>query len=142
MPHMNIPFTHTEEEHPLVLKKKHMSLADRAADRMTEGMGSWSFLFVFSAIIIVWISLNLYGWWQHWDPYPFILLNLALSAISALQAPIIMMSQNRQTDRDRLSARYDYAVNRKAEREIQLIQKELYTIKEMLTVIGEKKLKK
>ena len=111
MPHMNIPFTHTEEEHPLVLKKKHMSLADRAADRMTEGMGSWSFLFVFSAIIIVWISLNLYGWWQ-------------------------------QTDRDRLSARYDYAVNRKAEREIQLIQKELYTIKEMLTVIGEKKLKK
>ena len=53
-----------------------------------------------------------------------------------------MMSQNRQTDRDRLSARYDYAVNRKAEREIQLIQKELYTIKEMLTVIGEKKLKK
>ena len=119
-----------------------MSLADRAADRMTEGMGSWSFLFVFSAIIIVWISLNLYGWWQHWDPYPFILLNLALSAISALQAPIIMMSQNRQTDRDRLSARYDYAVNRKAEREIQLIQKELYTIKEMLTVIGEKKLKK
>jgi len=142
MRHMNIPFLHPEEEHPLVTKKKKLSLADRAADTMTEAMGSWSFLFIFGLIVAIWIALNIYGWWNHWDPYPFILLNLALSTISAFQAPVIMMSQNRQADRDRVSAKYDYAVNRKAEREIQLIQKDLEEIKDMLTIIGGKKLKK
>jgi len=139
--YMNIPFLPSEEEHPIVLKKKSLSLADRAADTMTQGMGSWSFLFIFGAIVAIWIALNVYGWWSNWDPYPFILLNLALSTISAFQAPVIMMSQNRQTDRDRISAKYDYAVNRKAEREIQLIQKDLEELKEMVKAMGGKKSK-
>jgi len=67
-----------------------------------------------------------------WDPYPFILLNLMLSSLAAIQAPIIMMSQNRQAERDRLTSKYDYAVNRKAEREIQNMQKDLEEIKKML----------
>ena len=118
--------------HPADQKKKNLSLASRSADKMTKWMGSWSFLISFAALILAWICLNLYGWWQHWDPYPFILLNLALSMISAFQAPIIMMSQNRQAERDRLAAKYDYAVNRKTEREVMKIQEDLKEIKKML----------
>lgn len=84
------------------------------------------------------MGLNLYGYVQHWDPYPFILLNLTLSCLAALQAPIILMSQNRQAERDRVTAKYDYAVNRKAEREIQKMQKDLNSIKRMLTEIRKK----
>lgn len=139
---MNIPHLHKQDNHPIINRKKKLPFADRAADSMTEAMGSWSFIIVFAIIIGLWIALNIYGWVQQWDPYPFILLNLALSTISAFQAPIIMMSQNRQADRDRIAAKYDYAVNRKTEREVANMQKDLDEIKEMLRKIGGAKLKK
>jgi len=139
---MNNPLNQSIDDHPIIAKKKHLPLADKAADIMTEGMGSWRFLFFFSGVIVVWICLNLYGWWKHWDPYPFILLNLALSTIAAFQAPIIMMSQNRQADRDRIAAKYDYAVNRKAEREIQNMQKDLDEIKELIKTMNSVNSKK
>jgi uncharacterized membrane protein len=104
----------------------------RAADILTEVMGSWGFLIGFILFLIAWIIVNLVAWVHHWDPYPFILLNLALSCVSALQAPIILMSQNRQTERDRVMAKYDYQVNRKAEREIREIQESLNEIKRLL----------
>jgi uncharacterized membrane protein len=101
------------------------TFGQKAADMLTEYMGSWIFMFVFLISLVVWVSLNVYGWIQQWDPYPFILLNLFLSMLAAIQAPIILMSQNRQTEKDRIRAEYDYSVNRKAEREIKEIQKQL-----------------
>ena len=77
------------------------------------------------------------AWHFRWDPYPFILLNLFLSCLATFQAPIILMSQNRQTERDRATAKYDYAVNRKAEREIQDMQKDLDEIKRMIRKLGK-----
>jgi uncharacterized membrane protein len=137
---MNIPFLHSDDmEHPVILKKKQLTLGQRAADAMTIGMGSWPFLIFFSLIIVVWLSLNIYGFFHHWDPYPFILLNLALSMISAFQAPIIMMSQNRAAERDRLAAKYDYAVNRKAEREVLQVLEELAELKALVQKLSKKK---
>ena len=78
------------------------------------------------------MAVNVYGWINSWDPYPFILLNLVLSCIAALQAPVILMSQNRQSKKDRQQLEYDYAVNRKAEREIEAIQKQLNRIEKRL----------
>ena len=74
-------------------------------------MGSWPFIIVQSIILAIWISLNVIGYMNHWDPYPFILLNLALSFQAAYAAPIIMMSQNRQAAKDRLMAEQDYEIN-------------------------------
>ena len=140
---MNLPLLHKKTaDHPGISKKKKLPLGDRAADAMTEWMGSWTFIIVFSILLVIWIGLNMVAWFNHWDPYPFILLNLALSTISAFQAPIIMMSQNRQADRDRTAAKYDYAVNRKTEREVQNMQADLDEIKDMLKKIGGAKLKK
>jgi uncharacterized membrane protein len=84
-------------------------------------MGSWTFIIVQSALLIVWIIMNVLAWIRHWDPYPFILLNLALSFQAAYAAPIIMMSQNRQAAKDRLMAEQDYQVNTKAEEEVKAI---------------------
>ncbi|MCB9798742.1 DUF1003 domain-containing protein [Candidatus Nomurabacteria bacterium] len=118
--------------HPVIEHGRQLSIGDRASDRMTEFMGSWTFIIVFSLAIATWVVLNILMVINHWDPYPFILLNLMLSCLSAYQAPIILMSQNRQADRDRITAKYDYAVNRKAEREIQNMQKDLDEIKALL----------
>lgn len=86
---------------------------------------------LFGAMLVIWMTLNVVAWVGGWDPYPFILLNLVLSTLAATQAPIIMMSQNRQEERDRLQAQYDYAVNRKAEREIQTMQKEIASLRRL-----------
>ncbi|MBI2990052.1 MAG: DUF1003 domain-containing protein [Candidatus Magasanikbacteria bacterium] len=114
---------------PASVLREHLTFGQRAADRTTNLLGSWLFIIAFGVMLMVWISLNSLAWILHWDPYPFILLNLALSCLAALQAPIIMMSQKRQEERDRITAKYDYAINRKAEREIQNIQKDLQEIK-------------
>ena len=106
--------------HPLKLPK---TFGQKSADQLTKGAGSWTFILSFIALLILWILANVYAWINAWDPYPFILLNLALSCLAALQAPIILMSQNRSSQRDRQRSEYDYAVNRKAEREIQEIRK-------------------
>ncbi len=96
------------------------TLGERLADQIADFGGSWTFLLLFAGFLAVWITLNsLVLYWRPVDPYPFILLNLLLSCLAAVQAPIIMMSQNRQEERDRLRAQNDYQVNLKAELEIQ-----------------------
>jgi len=101
------------------------SFGQRASDGLTKWAGSWVFIIFFLMFLVLWMLVNVYGWINQWDPYPFILLNLVLSCIAAIQAPIILMSQNRENQRDRIRAKYDYAVNRKAEREISQIQTQL-----------------
>jgi uncharacterized membrane protein len=98
-----------------------LTFGERLADKVAEFAGSWSFIAFAIGIIIVWILLNLLIVALRWDPYPFILLNLVLSCIAALQAPIIIMSQNRQAERDRMRSQEDYKVNLKAELEIRHI---------------------
>ncbi len=124
------------KDHPVISHRGKLNISQRASDVLTNFLGSWKFLTLFFAFLLVWMSLNVYAWVSHWDPYPFILLNLALSCLAAFQAPIILMSQNRQTERDRIEARYDYAVNRKIEREAQAMQKDLASIKRMLRSLG------
>ena len=93
-------------------------------------MGSWRFIIIQSTILLCWIALNITAWMQHWDPYPFILLNLALSFQAAYAAPFIMMSQNRQQDVDRKEAAADYQINIKAELEIELLHQKLDELRE------------
>ena len=118
---------------------KRRNLGQKAADVITAFGGSWTFIIIFLAIVVLWIAVNLYQFFfRTWDPYPFILLNLGLSLLAAIQAPIILMSQNRQTERDRAKSERDYMVNRKAEREIEDVQKDLHEIKETLSQIKSK----
>lgn len=104
----------------------------RAADTVAKYAGSWGFIIGFLTLLFLWMAANAYAWIVEWDPYPFILLNLVLSCIAAIQAPIILMSQNRAGEKDRQRAEYDYAVNRKAEREIKAVQKQLDRIERYL----------
>ena len=107
-----------------------ISLGNRLSDKFASVMGSWRFIIIQSLLLILWLTLNMIGFIQHWDPYPFILLNLMLSFQSAYAAPIIMMSQNRQSDIDRQEARHDYEVNMKAELEIELLQDKINLLRE------------
>jgi uncharacterized membrane protein len=99
---------------------EHVTFGERLADRVADFGGSWTFILIFGGVIAVWILVNTVLLLQKpaFDPYPFILLNLVLSCLAALQAPVIMMSQNRQEAKDRRRARNDYATNLKAEIEI------------------------
>jgi uncharacterized membrane protein len=107
-----------------------LTLGQRIADKVAATMGSWTFILVQSAVLLVWIALNVTAYVQRWDPYPFILLNLALSFQAAYAAPFIMMSQNRQQDIDRKAAENDYKVNIKAELEIELLHQKLDQLRE------------
>ena len=105
----------------------------RAADRVASFGGSWTFVGLFAAVMVVWVGLN--AWLlatrgATFDPYPFILLNLFLSMLAAIQAPIILMSQNRQSQKDRASAEHDYEVNLKAELEILLLHEKLDALRQ------------
>lgn len=97
--------------------REQLTLGQRLADRVATFGGSWTFIFLFLAGMMVWMLINAERT-SAFDPFPFILLNLILSCLAALQAPVIMMSQNRQAAKDRLEAHYDYQVNMKAEMEI------------------------
>jgi uncharacterized membrane protein len=107
-----------------------MTLGDRVADKVAATMGSWPFIIIQSLILAVWIVLNVTAYVQQWDPYPFILLNLALSFQAAYAAPFIMMSQNRQAAIDRAAAQTDYSINAKAELEIELLHQKLDLLRE------------
>jgi len=107
-----------------------LTLGQRIADAVAATMGSWSFIIVQSTILVIWIVLNVTAFAQKWDPYPFILLNLALSFQAAYAAPIIMMSQNRQQDIDRKQAESDRQVNLKAELEIELLHHKIDQLRE------------
>jgi uncharacterized membrane protein len=98
------------------------TFGQKAADKITAIVGSWHFIIIQSGLLSIWITLNAIAWIRHWDPYPFILLNLTLSFQAAYTAPIILMSQNREADRDRKKTALDLATDRKAEREIKEIQ--------------------
>ena len=107
-----------------------LTLGQKVADSVAATMGSWNFIIIQSAILLAWIVLNLVAVVRHWDPYPFILLNLALSFQAAYAAPFIMMSQNRQADIDRMKAENDYQVNVKAELEIELLHQKIDALRE------------
>jgi len=107
-----------------------LTAGQRVADAVAAGMGSWRFIIIQSTLLAAWVILNLTAWVQHWDPYPFILLNLALSFQAAYAAPFIMMSQNRQGDVDRRKAQEDYRINIKAELEIELLHHKIDELRE------------
>src|SRR3981189_1082999 len=107
------------------IQAEKMTTGQRVADKLATVMGSWAFIIIQSIILTFWITLNVIAYINHWDPYPFILLNLALSFQAAYAAPIIMMSQNRQAAKDRLMAEQDYVVNIKAEDEVKSIMAHL-----------------
>jgi uncharacterized membrane protein len=100
----------------------------RLADRFTGAIGTWWFLAAQTVFIVLWIAANVYAWVSRFDPYPFILLNLVFSVWSAYAAPIIMMSQNRQNERDRLRALVDHQTNLESHQEIEQIQRTLERI--------------
>lgn len=102
----------------------------KLADRVAETVGSWRFIIIQSVLLGIWIILNMIAFINHWDPYPFILLNLVLSFQAAYAAPIIMMSQNRQSEIDRRNAEHDYRINVKAELEIELLHNKIDALRE------------
>jgi uncharacterized membrane protein len=107
-----------------------LTFGQKIADMVAATMGSWPFIIIQSAILLVWIVLNVTAYIQRWDPYPFILLNLALSFQAAYAAPFIMMSQNRQQDIDRKEAESDHQINVKAELEIELLHQKIDQLRE------------
>jgi uncharacterized membrane protein len=107
-----------------------LTLGQRIADKVAATMGSWNFIIIQSMLLAVWIVLNVTAFIQKWDPYPFILLNLALSFQAAYAAPFIMMAQNRQQDIDRKEAESDYKINIKAELEIELLHQKIDELRE------------
>ena len=103
-----------------------LTLGERLADGLAKFGGSWSFLIIFMAMMVIWMGINIFvPQGKPFDPYPFILLNLVLSCLAAVQAPVIMMSQNRQESKDRLRAEHDYEINRKAEIEIRKLHERM-----------------
>jgi uncharacterized membrane protein len=102
-----------------------LTFGQKLADKVANGMGSWKFIIWQSVIVVVWMILNVVGFVYKWDVYPFILLNLLFSTQAAYAAPIIMMSQNRQSERDRAQARADYETNLAAKLEIEQLQQKL-----------------
>jgi uncharacterized membrane protein len=116
----------------------NLTIGQRVADAVAATMGSWTFIIVQSVMLILWIALNITAYVNQWDPYPFILLNLALSFQAAYAAPFIMMSQNRQQDVDRKCAENDYQINIKAELEIELLHQKIDQLREteMLQLTG------
>ena len=120
----------SEKIHRLIHGKR--TFGQKAADILAQYAGSWGFIFGFTLFLIIWMLINGYFLlmyqYKPFDPYPFILLNLVLSCLAAIQAPIILMSQNRQAEKDRKKAEYDYLVNRRAEKEIEQLKKQLNRI--------------
>jgi CRP/FNR family transcriptional regulator, cyclic AMP receptor protein len=116
---------------------EQLTLGDRIADHVARFGGSWSFIIAFGVVLVVWVAVNVVLAMRAWDPYPFILLNLFLSMLAAIQAPVIMMSQNRQDAKDRVRSELDFAVNRKAESEIIQLAAKLNRIEDRLGDLEE-----
>lgn len=122
---------------PNDLIEKEATTGERIADHVARFGGSWTFIITFGVLLISYTMLNVFLDKQAWDPYPFILLNLFLSMLAAVQAPVIMMSQNRQDTRDRLRAELDFDVNRRAESEIQGVSRKLGMLDEKMDDIAD-----
>lgn len=110
------------------------SFGERVADKLSSFAGSWTFIILFAVIMAVWIALNAVMGGEAFDPFPFILLNLTLSTLAALQAPVILMAQNRQSSKDRAVAQNDYQVNLKNEVEIADLHRKIDMLTDALTV--------
>ena len=123
-------------------EEKNIKFGDRVADKITKFVGSWTFILGFSSFLIIWIIINLYML-DNLDPYPFILLNLVLSCIAALQAPVIMMSQNREAKRDSLRSKNDYRTDLKSELILEELHNKIENIeknqKEILKLLESRK---
>jgi CRP/FNR family cyclic AMP-dependent transcriptional regulator len=111
---------------------EEMTFGNRVADEVAKFGGSWTFIILFGVVLMIYAGTNIVLKGRAWDPYPFILLNLFLSMLAAIQAPVIMMSQNRQDTKDRLRGELDYEVNRRAESEIQGLAKKLNLLTDKL----------
>lgn len=128
---IHFKFPSYKHDHPPVINvnevaDEELTFGQRIADKVASGMGSWRFIIIQSTILIVWAVLNSVGWWSwKWDLYPFIAMNLLLSCQAAYAAPVIMMSQNRQAEKDRLTAQNDYQTDCKGEEEIRFIMEHL-----------------
>jgi uncharacterized membrane protein len=120
------------------LYEEKLTSGQRYADKVAHIMGSWRFVLIQSFLLFIWVVLNTAAWIYRWDPYPFILMNLVLSLQAAYTAPVIMMSQNRLAEKDRIDAHNDYLVNIKAEEEVRAILEHLHAQNEALSVILEK----
>lgn len=121
------PFKH---DHPPVqnvnqILATQLTFGQKASDWVTTNLGSWWFIIIQTLILGLWVIANITAWLRHWDPYPFIFMNLVLSLQAAYAAPIIMMSQNRQANRDRLEAHNDYLTNERTEQEVRAILEHL-----------------
>ncbi len=113
------------------LHDQQLTFGQRVADGLADVAGSWGFILSFLGLVLIWIGVNSYLLLSRpWDPYPFILLNLILSLLAGLQAPVIMMSQNRQEAKDRIRSEHDYEVNLKAEMEIEQLHSKLDMLRE------------
>lgn len=133
------PFVHS---HPPIknvneIIDEKLTLGQKTADYVARMMGSWSFIIGQSCLLALWGVLNVVAWTRHWDPYPFILMNLFLSLQAAYTAPVIMMSQNRVAARDRIEAHQDFLINQKAEEEVRAILAHLAAQDQALAIIHE-----
>jgi len=122
----------TIEKDSHLLRKRKLTFGQKASDRLTRFCGSWTFIIFLLIFLSVWMGINLWGILARWDPYPFILLNFVLSCLAAIEAPIILMSQNREEEKSKLKIARDYLINKKSEKEIEDIQKDLDEIKKLL----------
>ncbi len=141
------PYTH---DHPPVVNvndlfEKKKTVGQRASDKIATIVGSWKFIILQSIFLFCWGVLNVTAYINHWDPYPFILMNLFLSLQAAYTAPILMMSQNRMAEKDRIEAHNDYEVNLKTEEEVRIILEHLSAqndaLIEMLGLLSEQEKK-
>ena len=106
--------------------EQKLTFGERLADKIADFGGSWNFIVIFGGVLLLWVAVNsMILIWRPFDPYPFILLNLVLSCLAAIQAPVILMSQNRQESRDRLRSEHDYLINLKAELEIRHLHEKI-----------------
>jgi uncharacterized membrane protein len=119
-----------------VIEEKY-TFGERIADMVASFGGSWTFIIVFGVWLVSWTAINIFLRTKAWDPYPFILLNLFLSMLAAIQAPVIMMSQNRQDKKDRLRSELDFDVNRRAEAEIQNLSRKLNLMTDQLSDLDD-----
>ena len=145
------PAAEYQHDHPPVrnvndLYAEKMTSGQRVADRVAAVVGSWTFIIVQSIMLLLWMAVNVYlavmisrpGFLTAWDPYPFILLNLVLSFQAAYTGPVVMMSQNRQNEKDRLQAQHDFDINRKAEKEIEVLMRHLAYQDEIILAMQER----
>jgi uncharacterized membrane protein len=131
-----------KHEHPPVLDgcqlfEEQLTFSQKAADWVAETVGSWKFIFFQTAVFAIWMSLNISAWVYHWDPYPFILMNLVISIMTSYSASIILISQNLQERRDRVESSQHCLINEKAEEEARIILDHLAAQNRALAAIYE-----